>query len=194
MAIYTKKGDRGETSIYKKNAGKNIRLSKSDILIEAIGSVDEANSYLGIVNSLFKTQILEMKTKTGYLILKKRIEGVQRNLFTIGSTLAGAEVELKELRAEELEKEIDKMEKELPKLTNFILPGGSVISAHLMYARTLVRRAERRTVALTRNSSFIIHNSVLKYLNRLSDYLFVLARYENFREGIKDNLWINPKV
>jgi len=81
------------------------------------------------------------------------------------------------------------MEKELPKITGFILPGGSEVSAHLMYARTLVRRAERRIVALTLNSYPLIHNSIIRYINRLSDYLFVLARWMNHQSKIKELKW-----
>ena len=182
MPIYTKTGDDGTTAIFTKKDGRSIRISKSDSLIEAIGAVDGANSYFGIITS-------EIKQKTENKSLAKNIEEIQRDLFTVGAILAGANFELKKLRTEELEKEMDRMEKELPKITGFILPGGSEVSAHLMYARTLVRRAERRIVALTLNSYPLIHNSITKYINRLSDYLFVLARWVNHQSKIKELKW-----
>lgn len=183
MKIYTKKGDKGETSIFSKKGGKEIRLSKADPLIDTIGVVDEVNSYLGVVLSEIKNQ----KSKVKFTITKSKIEDIQRNLFTIGAVLAGANLTLKNLKTKKLEIEIDKMEEELPKLTNFILPGGSVVSAHLMYARALVRRAERSVAALSETEK--ISPSVLKYLNRLSDYLFILARYQNLISGRKEKLW-----
>jgi cob(I)alamin adenosyltransferase len=185
MSIYTKKGDKKETSIFSKKGGKAMRLSKADPLIEAIGAIDEANSYLGIIVSKLKTQKSKVKTKTQ----KLKLEEIQRNLFTIGAVLAGANVEIKKGSTKELEKEIDRMGKELPKLTKFILPGGSVISAHLMYARALVRKAERRVVFLTQKSKLKSQNSILEYMNRLSDYLFVQARRVNYKNKIEEVKW-----
>ena len=186
MSIYTKTGDDGTTGIIAKKGGKSVRLSKSDALIEAIGSVDEVNSYLGICISICK----QFKSKTKFKKdITDKLQGIQRDLFITGAILAGANIELKKLRTEELEKEMDRMEKELPKITGFILPGGSEVSAHLMYARTLVRRAERRIVALTLNSYPLIHNSIIRYINRLSDYLFVLARWVNHQSKIKELKW-----
>lgn len=181
MPIYTKKGDKGETSIFQKKNGRSIRLSKADLLIEAIGGVDEANSYLGIIASVTnKTP----STRT----VKMKIEEIQRDLFTIGSILAGANLNLTLGRVEGFEREIDEMDKKLPKLNNFILPGGSETSAHIMFARVLVRRTERRVVALAKRMP--IKQELMKYLNRLSDYLFVLARWVNLQNEVKETKWV----
>jgi len=181
MPIYTKKGDRGETSIFRKKEGQSIRVSKADLLIEAIGSIDESNSYLGIIAA-------KANKVPSTKILKGKIEKIQRDLFTIGSILAGAKLGLTGARVEELEQEIDEMDDKLPKLNNFILPGGSEVSAHLMFMRVIVRRAERRVVALAKKMT--INHQLLKYLNRLSDYLFVLARWVNFQSKVKETKWV----
>jgi cob(I)alamin adenosyltransferase len=181
MPIYTKKGDKGETSIFRRKMGKSVRVSKADLLIEAIGSIDEANSYLGIIASI-------SNKVTSTKILKAKIEEIQKDLFTIGSMLAGAKLKIVSGRVEGLEKEIDEMDSKLPKLNNFILPGGSEVSAHLMFTRVVVRRAERRVVALAKKMT--INHQLLKYLNRLSDYLFVLARWVNLQSKVKETKWI----
>jgi len=182
MPIYTKKGDKGTTSIFKKEKGKAVRVSKADLLIETIGSVDEANSYLGILRSILIKGVMGID-------LKKEIEYLQKDLFTIGSMLAGSKLQISDGRVGEFEDNIDKMDQILPKLTNFILPGGSEISAGLMFSRTLVRRAERRVVALTKIRR--VNPTILIYLNRLSDYLFVLARWVNFKNNYKEMKWSN---
>ena len=205
MPIYTKTGDDGTTGIFTKKDGRSIRISKSDSLIEAIGSVDEANSYFGIIASEIKQKTknseqsltLREKQKIENKLLVKKIEEIQRDLFAIGAGLAGANEELKKLRTKELERDIDGMEGKLPKLTNFIHSGGSTISAHIMYARTLVRKAERRVVEQfqinTNKYQYQISNEnneiILKYINRLSDYLFVLARWVNYVYKMEEKVW-----
>ncbi len=174
MAIYTKRGDRGETSLYDKNSRQNIRVSKNSLRIEAIGAIDEANSFLGIISSRDAN-------------LGKEIKEVQRNLFTIGGVLAGANLRFSKTKTKKLEKKIDKLEGELPVLKNFILPGGSEISSHLLYARTIVRRAEREVVALDKKEK--VSPQILSYLNRLSDYVFMLGRLVNALSGIKEETW-----
>ena len=168
MAIYTKKGDRGETSIF---SGKH--LPKSSLRIKSIGAVDEANSFLGIVISE-APQLKELKV-------------VQRNLFAIGSILAGAPLRFPKSRTRALEKELDRMEGELSVLKNFILPGGGKTGAKLFFARTLARRAERALVSLNKREP--LRTEVLVYINRLSDYLFMVGREVNHKEGIKEEVW-----
>ena len=189
MSIYTKKGDDGKTSIFKKKEGKTVRVSKASLLVEVIGSVDEVNSYLGIITSKLKTQKLKLKNS----IQNSKIEEIQRNLFEIGSVLAGADILLKDLKVEKLEKEIDRIENKLPKLTGFILPGGLEISAQIMFARTLVRRIERKIVWLIDRSGNKSNNNkfreIIPYMNRLSDYLFVLARWINYKNRVKEIKW-----
>jgi len=185
MSIYTKKGDKGETGLFSSDKDKKIRVSKSSQIIKTIGAIDELNSYLGVISSELKNQKLKFKNT----IQKSKIEGIQSDLLTIGSIIAGSKLELKSKRVEELEIGIDKMDKELPPLKNFILPGGTKVAASLQFARSLVRRAEREFVALSRISNIKYQISISKYLNRLSDYIYTLARYENFKNGFEDVIW-----
>ncbi|OGM23720.1 ATP:cob(I)alamin adenosyltransferase [Candidatus Woesebacteria bacterium RIFCSPHIGHO2_01_FULL_39_28] len=166
MAIYTKRGDRGQTSLYDRQNKQNIRIDKNSLRIEAIGAIDELNSFLGIIS---------------------QVKEIQKDLFVIGSILAGSELKFFRSKTKKLEKTIDKLEGELPVLKNFIIPGGSKDSAYFQYARALARRAERRVVALSKVER--VKPQILSYLNRLSDYLFILARYANFGEGIKEEVW-----
>lgn len=177
MSVYTKRGDKGKTSLYDAKNAQDKRVSKNSLVINAIGSVDEVNSFLGVVATVvsesdFKNDIYE----------------IQRNLFTIGSILAGAKLKLPEDVTKVLEKEIDEMEGTLSVLGGFILPGGTSLSAYLHYARSLVRRAERTLVALPNSS---LDPSVLVYINRLSDYFFMKAREANFQNQIEEIPWKN---
>lgn len=176
MPIYTKKGDKGETGLFSSNKTKKIRTSKASIRIETIGSVDEANTFLGLSASF----ISEGK-------LKSKVTEIQRHLFEVGSILAGAKLNLDKELISYMEKEIDRMDKVIPTLTNFILPGGSKGGSLLFMARTFVRRAERKVVALSKKES--VKPIVIIYLNRLSDYVFTLARYSNFKEAKKEEIW-----
>ena len=179
MTIYTKKGDRGETSVYDEANTQRVRISKSSLRVSAIGLVDELNSYLGVIVSKSDDKVL-----TGYLLV------VQNNLLRIGSMLAGSNLRFFESNTEELERQIDKLEGTLPVLKNFIFPGGTVIAGHLHYARTLARKAERKIVEYSEEEK--VKPQVLKYINRLSDYLFMLAREQNHKYGIGDASW-KPK-
>lgn len=171
MAIYTKKGDGGETSLFLK---KPTPVSKDSVRVRAIGALDEANSYLGV--------IVSEKTE-----LKKSISEIQKNLFVIGSILAGAKLRFSKSKTKKLERVIDRLEGTLPVLKNFILPGGSKAAAKLFFARALVRRAERAVVSL--NSVEEVKPEIKVYLNRLSDYLFMIAREVNSQEGRKEEVW-----
>jgi cob(I)alamin adenosyltransferase len=168
MAIYTKKGDRGETSIF---SGK--KLPKSSLRIKTIGAVDEVNSFLGMVIA----EAPELKD----------LKEVQRNLFSLGSILAGAPLRFSKAKTRKLEKEIDRVEGKLPVLKNFILPGGGKVGSKLFFARTLVRRAERALVSLNKKEP--LKPEILVYINRLSDYLFMVGREVNHKEGIKEEVW-----
>lgn len=171
MAIYTKKGDKGETSLFLK---RPTPVSKDSVRINAIGTIDEANSYLGVVISESPE-------------LKKSLNEIQRNLFVVGSILAGAKLRFSRTKTKKLERAIDRLEGTLPVLKNFILPGGSKIGAKLLFVRTLVRRAERATVSL--NLAEKVKPEIMIYLNRLSDYLFMIAREVNLKEGFKEEVW-----
>jgi len=180
MAIYTKRGDRGETSLFDKDSVQNIRVSKDALRIRTIGALDEANSSLGVVVSFSSDK------KLNFLITR-----IQAELFTIGSILAGANLRFSKTRTLFLEKNLDKLEGSLPVLRNFLLPGGSVIASHLQLSRTLVRRAERELVALSKLEP--LKPQILTYLNRLSDFLFMLARKANHDAGIKELVWVGRK-
>src|SRR5919204_2968626 len=186
MKIYTKKGDRGETGLI---GGK--RISKDDPRIIAYGSIDELNSSLGLSISL-----LNLKSMTLFSDLINVLTQIQNDLFTVGSDLAdpryNTESEYKALRTEEkmasyLESAIDKFETELTPITFFILPGGSIESSSLHLSRSIARRAETAVVTLSKEQT--INPTIIIYLNRLSDLLFVIARLINKRLGIEDRAW-----
>jgi cob(I)alamin adenosyltransferase len=174
MKIYTKSGDKGETSLVY-----GTRVSKDSPRVEAYGTCDEANSVIGLALSLLP-ETDEWEDLRGVFHI------VQTKLFHIGAELAtpaGKEVgwPIREEDVTYLEQQIDKLDAALPQLTNFVLPGGHASAAALHVARTVVRRAERETVRITESEQ--VNSTVLKYLNRLSDFLFVAARYVNLKSG-----------
>ena len=184
MKIYTKTGDKGTTSLIG-----GTKVPKSHLRIEAYGTVDELNSYIGLCKDL-------LDDEDG----KKVLLEVQDRLFTIGSSLAcDPEKEskllipdLKETDVEWLEKEIDRMNEKMPEMKSFILPGGHPTISHLHIARCICRRAERCCVRI--DETHPDHDSmIIKYLNRLSDYLFVLSRYTGFLSNVHDIPW-KPRV
>jgi cob(I)alamin adenosyltransferase len=175
MKIYTRTGDQGQTSLFG-----GTRVAKHDPRIEAYGTVDELSSCLGLARAVSLPATTEAT-----------LAGVQRDLFEIGAHLASPGTSrfpgVETSRIEALEQSIDAMEQELTPLTSFILPGGSQGAAHLHVARTVCRRAERCVVALDDHSEPTL--STIAYLNRLSDYLFVAARFANLKAGIEDVPW-----
>lgn len=176
MAIYTKKGDRGETSLYDQDLSQKRKVAKDTARIRAIGSVDELNSALGVASSFSKDKDF-----------KGLIGGIQRDLFTVGAILAGGKLSFSRAKVKKLERVIDKLEGKLPPLKNFILPGGSKLAAQLQLDRAVARRAEREIVALKREED--VKPQILEYFNRLSDFLFMLSREANYKEGIKEQAW-----
>ena len=177
MKIYTRKGDSGETSLFG-----GSRVSKSSLRIEAYGTVDELNSVIGLAASY-------SLSPKGTVWVKK----VQEFLFVLGADLAtppSSDTRIERIGEEEietLEQAIDEMEEELEPLKNFILPGGAQAGATLHVARTVCRRAERAAVAC--GSEENISDYTIKFLNRLSDFLFVLARYENKYDATPEETW-----
>jgi cob(I)alamin adenosyltransferase len=179
VKIYTRTGDRGRTGLFR-----GPRVGKDHRLIEAYGAVDELNAILGLA----RTESLPAE-------LDAALARIQSELFRVGADLATPVTERSrpgETRvgpgaATRLEREIDAAEAELPALANFILPRGCRASAVLHQARTVCRRAERRTAAAKRGGR--VSPEVLVYLNRLSDWLFVMARLANRRAGIPDTTW-----
>lgn len=178
--IYTKTGDKGETSLIG-----GVRVSKSHIRIESYGTIDELNSQLGLVSDLATLDDVS-----------EWIREVQDRLFTIGSVLATApekEVKMKlpDLFATDiiwLEQRIDAMNEVLPEMRSFVLPGGHPASSAAHVARCICRRAERICVSMIEHHDEV-PDLVLQYLNRLSDFLFVLARYVLFKHGAPEIPW-----
>ena len=175
MKIYTKTGDQGTTSLVN-----GSRVYKDDLLLEAYGTIDELNAHIGVVIALKPEDFL---TK------------VQNMLFVTGSLLATPpqewETYFKDIKLSsftlELEKEIDRMQAELPKMTGFILPQGNQVIATLHVCRTVCRRAERNIVKLMHNDSR--YQDIQKMTNRLSDYLFILARFCHKKMGVDEINW-----
>lgn len=175
--IYTKTGDQGETSLFG-----GLRLPKSHLRIEAYGTVDELNALIGLVRDNVENDGI-----------RALLKDVQDRLFDVGANLAtapGKEMPasgIRETDIGQLEKAIDEMEEELPKLKNFILPGGHSLVSFSHLARCVCRRAERRVVALAIEEA--VDDAILRYLNRLSDFLFVLARKIAFDLGVPEVIW-----
>ena len=179
--IYTKTGDEEETGLF---GGK--RLPKSHIRIDAYGTIDELNSYIGLARDYTENDATRM-------LLKE----IQDRLFTIGSNLASdpdKKMEVPDIKPEDitrLEKEIDRMNDALPELKNFILPGGHPAVSTCHISRCVCRRAERLVVALAQQEW--VDPIIIQYLNRLSDYLFVLARQIGDEQGIEEVNWAPRK-
>ena len=179
MKIYTKTGDRGDTRLFD---GTKVR--KYDDRVEAYGAIDELNSFIGASSTFLQDPAL-----------KVMLAEIQKDLFSVGAQLADhgfrdqsrAKFQLDPGRIAALENAIDSFETELPPLRQFILAGGGHGGALLHVARTVCRRAERRVVSLSEKVE--IHPNVIVYLNRLSDFLFVIARLVNHREGKQEILW-----
>ncbi len=180
MKIYTKTGDDGSTGLY---GGE--RVPKDSLRVECYGTIDELNSTLGLACSEIKGAVISQ------LLLS-----IQNKLFTLGGELATPKIKvgmnIVKIQNDDIlfvENEIDKFEEKLEPLKQFILPGGSKGASHLHFARSICRRAERLVTSLSQKEE--ISNLILIYLNRLSDLLFVLARYENKINQVPDVPWEN---
>lgn len=183
MKIYTKTGDKGKTSLFD-----GTRVYKDNIRVETYGTIDELNSAIGLI----MTEMSNIKNISEVLI------SIQNNLFDIGAILANpqsnrdkkfwaSQSEKFKNRVLEFENLIDEMAKELPELNSFILPGGGKTGALLQFARTVCRRTERRVIALSQEIDVL--PEVLIYFNRLSDLLFTMSRFVNFKEAKKETIW-----
>ena len=178
MKIYTKKGDKGKTGLIG-----GTRVSKASLRIESYGTVDELNSWLGVIR--------DGEIKSNY---QEQLIEIQDRLFTVGSSLAcdpeKSSMKIPEILNEDvqlLEKWMDEMDQELEPMRSFILPGGNQTSSFCHVARCICRKAERNVVVLSENE--FVAELVLMYLNRLSDYLFVLARKIAKDQGAIDHPW-----
>lgn len=185
--IYTRTGDDGTTGL-----GTGERRDKFDLRVEAYGAVDEANAAIGLA----RLAIAETCATTQAMLLR-----IQNDLFDLGADLCtppgerdlGFEpLRITPAQVERLEREIDELNANLPTLRSFVLPGGTAGATYLHLARTIARRAERRIVALSKTPGEIVGEPALKYINRLSDFLFVASRHINAK-GEMDVLWIPGK-
>ena len=176
--IYTKTGDKGETAL-----GDGTRLPKHALRVSAFGTVDETNAAIGVARLHTETAVSEMLAR------------IQNDLFDLGADLcvpetakrAEGRLRITDGQVERLEREIDAMNAELRPLTSFVLPGGTEAAAHLHMARAVARRAERLMVELAEREP--VNAAAIRYINRLSDHLFVASRFVNDRGG-KDVLWV----
>ena len=182
MKIYTKTGDKGQTSLY---GGK--RVSKSSLQIESYGTLDELNVYVGL-----------LRTQNGIGNQEAILKEIQDRLFSIGSHLASdldkaklKKPEILETDIELLETQIDIMESDLKPLTNFVLPGGSNSSSFAHLARVICRKSERLMVSLVEDeeTKALVQDVMLQYVNRLSDYFFVLSRFIVKNEAVEEFIW-----
>lgn len=188
--IYTKTGDKGETSLFT-----GQRLPKNDPIIEALGTVDECNCCIGMA-------IAHINNNAQFSHIKEQLEIIQHALFDVGAALATPRTRASESKIEKtrfdseetemLEKWIDQMQSQLPELHSFILPGGHPCGATLHLARSICRRAERLVVPIAHKAD--VSKNVMIYLNRLSDYLFVLSRYVNYLMKSPETLWEQHKL
>ena len=179
MKIYTKTGDDGTTGLFSGG-----RVAKHHLRVESYGTVDELNSYVGVARASQPSE------KTG-----DYLETIQNHLFRLGADLATPMdakadwlIRITDEEIQWLEDSIDVLNENLPELKNFVLPGGVPVAAHLQVARTICRRAERLVVALAETGAINAASRI--YLNRLSDYLFVLARYENQQHNEPETKWL----
>jgi cob(I)alamin adenosyltransferase len=175
--LYTRRGDDGTTKTF----GCDQRISKSSSVAEALGTLDEINSFLGICKVRAKEAGLVLP---GGVLCHEAVHGVQKNLFIVQAELAGSQMSITEDKVKEVEAMIDAIEKELPPIKSFFISGGSELGATFDFARTLSRRAERRVVGVAEEGNVAVGEFTRKYLNRLSSILYALARFANHSAGV----------
>lgn len=175
--LYTRKGDGGTTKTF----GCDQRISKSSAVAEALGALDEANSFLGFARA--KTKGMSFKTESGRKEYAELILEIQQNLFIVQAEVAGSTLYIAEDKVKAVEKIVDDIEKVLPPIKSFFISGATEIGGMFDFARTLARRAERRVIAAKEESKIEVHAQTLAYLNRLSSLLYALARIASFEAG-----------
>lgn len=176
--LYTGKGDKGMTTVFCCDQ----RISKSSAIAEALGALDEINSFLGLCKINKEAVSFKLSAFSFYEIIHQ----IQQNLFIIQAELASGRKTIEENRIIEIEKMIDEIEKILPPIKTFFISGGTELSALFDAARTIARRAERRVVEVSEEGKVKVGANSLSYLNRLSSLLYVLARFSNFKAGIEE--------
>ena len=179
--LYTKKGDNGTTKLF--NCPQGTRVRKSELVFEALGTVDELNCMLGYTKVLARNakQMLFMKTiKVSY---ENILEKTQQALFSVQAELGGSPIHIKSDHISYLENVVFEVETVLPPINSFIIYGGGQVGAYLDLSRAVARRAERLVIAVFEKQNQSIHSNTFKFLNRLSSALYALARYANYEEG-----------
>ena len=178
MKIYTKKGDKGHTSLMDGEI-----VNKHNLSVDAYGTIDELNSFIGLLKDYLKDDKL-----------KAILNNIQLKLFSIGSILASGKnqnisekVKIEKKDVLGIESMIDRFSDDLPELKNFIIPGGHKISSYSHVCRSICRRAERRISELNKNS--LVDSNILAYVNRLSDFFFILSRYLKHSDNINESYW-----
>ena len=177
--LYTRKGDDGTTKTF----GCDQRISKSSIVAEALGTLDEVNSFLGLCKVKSKEETLMLPDST---LFRDAIHDIQKNLFIIQAEIAGSPMTIDEDKLKNIERIIDDIEKELPPIKAFFISGGKELATFFDIARTLARRAERRVVEAKEEGKVEVGDNTLAYLNRLSSLLYALARLTNNKYGITE--------
>lgn len=182
--LYTGKGDGGETGTF----GCDQRISKSSKITEALGALDETNSFLGLckANARESKDQFYVEVEESHVPLEDIINNIQENLFIIQAQVAGASKVINDDDVKGIENIINFIEKQMPPIKSFFIGGGSVLSSEFDFARTIARRAERRVVSVSEDGNIKVGENTLAYLNRLSSLLYALARFVNFKLGVKE--------
>lgn len=183
MALFTGKGDKGTTKVFDTPSG--VRISKSSCRTETLGSSDELNSFLGICK--VKSGSLDYTLPGTTFKLTDIVEQVQQSLFIIQAEIAGADKSIPEEKVKNMEKIINMIEEEMPPIKTFFVSGGTELAALFDVSRTLARRMERNLVRAIEREEVKVSEFTLAYSNRLSSLLYALARFVNFKAGIKEN-------
>jgi len=177
--LYTKKGDDGMTKTF----GCDQRMSKSSAVAEALGSLDETNSFLGLCKIKSKKEKLNFSENLSF---EKIVNDIQKNLFIVQAEIAGSKISITEDKVKEIENIIDSIEKELPPIKSFFIAGGIKLAVLFDVSRTIARRAERRVIEVDEEGKIKIGNFTKAYLNRLSSLLYALTRLTNHKFGITE--------
>lgn len=178
--LYTRKGDNGTTKTF----GCDQRISKSSLVAEALGALDEVNSFLGIARAKATRRVFKIgneEIKFADIILE-----IQQNLFIVQAEVAGSTLNIAKDKIISIEKIVDAIEKILPPINNFFISGSTELSATFDFARTLARRAERRVIAVKEEGKVTVSVETLSYLNRLSSLLYALARISSHQDGVEE--------
>jgi len=178
--LYTRKGDSGTTKAF--NTKQGVRISKSSCQTEALGAMDEVNSFLGLA----KRRSFDAGFDISGMKFGNIVHAVQQDLFIVQAELAGADKTIDSKKVVDMEVLIDTIEKELPTIKTFFISGATELGALFDVARTFARRAERRVVAAVEDGEVKLGEHTLAYLNRLSSLLYALARLSNYRQGVSE--------